>query len=260
MKYYVYALDIKSRCITAALSFQDENTAHQSYLIANREMDATDHKEFQFGTTSDSQVTNDFDVALGEAQALLRIDFTALPRDYYRKGKRPHKIFDINVFERAESLTEEILSNYRYSRQDIQFMRLVQSAKTKFDRDIADSPSITRTKRNNMDVLSLRNDDTEQNIEDITKILCRLKGRWVSQKDFLDQNINAQRNKFTIITLHHQREKGCVVWSKNKPMIGRDKGGRFLERIGNNPYTYLYRYFLLYENDKTSPSHVPNGK
>jgi hypothetical protein len=76
-------------------------------------------------------------------------------------------------------------------------------------------------------------------------------GRWVSQDDFLNENINTQSRKFTSRTLQHSRTNGNVTWSTENPAIGRDKDGNILERTGKPPKNYRYRYFLFRENDKT---------
>ena len=82
MKYYVYALDIKNRpiSITAALSFQNENAAHEAWREASRIMDVADCKGFQFGHTFNSQVANDTEVAFDDAVPKLSIELTALCR------------------------------------------------------------------------------------------------------------------------------------------------------------------------------------
>ena len=99
---------------------------------------------------------------------------------------------------------------------------------------------------------------TEQ--RDILDLLDETKGRWVSQKDFLDYSINANRHKFTLKTLQHNREGDSIKWSTKNPAIGQDGLGNFLERTGNCQYSYRYRYFLLHKFDKTITSQVPNGK
>jgi hypothetical protein len=94
--------------------------------------------------------------------------------------------------------------------------------------------------------------------EDFLDLLEKEKGRWVSQDDFLDHNINANRLKFTRRTLLKYRETRYVVWSKKNPAIGMDRVGNFLERSGNEPRNYRYRYFLLREYDKQQqqPSYI----
>ena len=117
-------------------------------------------------------------------------------------------------------------------------------------------------------VAETRIDEQEEEQEDIADIVARLKGRWVSPRDFLDRKINANRGNFTERDLLGNREKNNTIkWSKNKPAIGRDKDGNFLERSGKNRWNYRYRYFLLKEFDlEPSPTvpddlpHVPNGK
>lgn len=113
MKYYVYALDTRSKRITTALSCPDENTAQQAYQIAFREMEVENNEDrmgkFQFGNTSNSQVVDKFLVHLGDIDVQLKIDLTWLPdgSGIFRKGITPHRIFDIVEFESAESQTKK---------------------------------------------------------------------------------------------------------------------------------------------------------
>ena len=98
--------------------------------------------------------------------------------------------------------------------------------------------------------------------EDIADIVARLEARtegcWVSQDEFLDPDINANRTNFTLKTFRTWRETRYIVWSKKNPAIGMDNGGNFFTRKGKNPRNYRYRYFLLKEYDKKPPPHVPS--
>jgi hypothetical protein len=78
--------------------------------------------------------------------------------------------------------------------------------------------------------------DRDDGEEDIVDTLARLKGRWVSQKDFLDENINAnhckeilENSRLSRKNLQHWRKDDDVVWSLKDPKIGRDRAGLFLE-------------------------------
>ncbi|MDR0326860.1 MAG: hypothetical protein LBI05_01045 [Planctomycetaceae bacterium] len=104
--------------------------------------------------------------------------------------------------------------------------------------------------------------ETVDEQEDIFDTLEKMKGqgRWVPQADFLNPNINAQRNKCTLKSLRTYREERNVTWSKKRPAIGMDEAGNFLERYGKNRYNYRYWYFLLNEFDKQAPFLVPNGE
>ena len=93
--------------------------------------------------------------------------------------------------------------------------------------------------------------------EDVLDLYEKVKGqgRWVSQRDFLDPNINSNRSKIALKSLRTYRETRNVVWSKKKPTIGMDKAGNFLERlVGKQPNNYRYWYFLLEKFDKTAAS------
>ena len=67
---------------------------------------------------------------------------------------------------------------------------------------------------------------------DVLDLLEKLEGRWVSQKDFLNKNINANRGKCPKQLLEQYRKKGSVVWSKKNKRLGWDQGGNFLKRTG----------------------------
>ena len=95
---------------------------------------------------------------------------------------------------------------------------------------------------------------------DILDLIGKTKGRWVSQNEFLDSGVNANRHKFTMRTLRAGREGDSIKWSTKNPAIGRDGLGNFLERTGNCQYSYRYRYFLLHEFDKTITSQTSDGK
>jgi len=97
-------------------------------------------------------------------------------------------------------------------------------------------------------------DDTAEQ-EDISDILDKLNGRWVSQDDFLNFDINANRNTFTNKSFRRSRETLNLKLSKKNPTIGMDKDGRFFQRTGNR-WNYDYKYFLLQEYDKTLTSQV----
>lgn len=95
---------------------------------------------------------------------------------------------------------------------------------------------------------------------DVVDLIAKMKGRWVSQGEYLDKNINADRHKFTKTSLFHSRETGKVVWSIKTPMIGKDDIGNFLERTGKNRWSYKYRYFLQDEFNKTITSNISDEK
>jgi len=98
--------------------------------------------------------------------------------------------------------------------------------------------------------------------EDILDLYEKMKdqGRWVSQDDFVNKDINSNRNTYSIKTLQVYRESCNVVWLLKDQTIGRDKVGNFFKRTGNNRYNYRYRYFLLREHDKTITSNIPESK
>jgi len=89
--------------------------------------------------------------------------------------------------------------------------------------------------------------------EDVLDLLEKEEGRWVSQDDFLNPDINANRTNFTLKTFRTWRETRYIVWSKKKTAIGMDNGGNFFTRKGKDPRNYRYRYFLLKEYDKQPP-------
>ena len=91
-KYYVYALDVRNASITAAVSFPGENTAHEAFQAASLKMGAEGNVgEFQFGSTSDSQIIYVPGYLLytdiPDAEVQLRIGFMSLPQKRYPKGK-----------------------------------------------------------------------------------------------------------------------------------------------------------------------------
>jgi hypothetical protein len=106
--------------------------------------------------------------------------------------------------------------------------------------------------------------------EDILDLLKKMKGRWVVQKEFLDQDVNDNCWKISKKKLQNQRHNvkdkvtgevtDNVTWSKINPAIGMDSAGYFLERAGNDPRSYRYRYFLEERFDKTITPHVPRGE
>lgn len=101
--------------------------------------------------------------------------------------------------------------------------------------------------------------------EDILDLFEKVKGqgRWVSQTDFSNLDIN--KEYLTKGTLRKYRETGNATWSKKNPAIGQDKAGNFLKRKsksrkgkeGKARYNYRYSYFLLREFDKQPPSLLP---
>ena len=93
--------------------------------------------------------------------------------------------------------------------------------------------------------------ETESVQDDIVDLIANMKGNWVSQEKFLDEDINVNRHTVTKSGLRHSREEGNVVWSLKDSKIGKDKDGHFLERRGKNQYAYRYRYFLPDEFNKT---------
>ena len=128
MKFYVYALDAEMKKITAAISFPDEASAEEAYMIARRKMGGDNAGVFRFGYTSTSQVNNEWDVNFYGAEVELKIVFLSLPGPRYPKGMETHRLFKIDKFVEAEKRTKEILGNpRRRSQRDIQFMRHVAS-------------------------------------------------------------------------------------------------------------------------------------
>jgi hypothetical protein len=126
------------------------------------------------------------------------------------------------------------------------------------DTDLLDDPIVVDSIDKASDELYRRyQNDTDEHDEDIGDIIAKLDGRWVVQKDFVNENINAnyckvihEDSRLTSKNLEHWRHNGNVTWSKKNPAIGKDKAGQFLERTGKNKNAFRYRYFLLHEFDK----------
>jgi hypothetical protein len=155
----------------------------------------------------------------------------------------------------------EVLETMKYSTQDEEFRKelaeCLKSFPVKLGADGKIYPNLKKV---------VPEPVAEQ--EDIADIVARLEaqseGRWVSQDEFSDLDINVKYK--TTKTLQRYREKDNVKWSENNPALGMDKAGNFLERSGKDQYNYEYRYFLLRKFDKQppppvphDPSHVPNG-
>jgi len=95
---------------------------------------------------------------------------------------------------------------------------------------------------------------------DVVDLIAKMKGRWVSQGEYLDKNVNAKRHFFTRAGLRHSRETGKVTWSAKDPKVGKDNDGNFLERTGKNQWSYRYRYFLQDKLNLTIASTTSDGK
>jgi hypothetical protein len=82
--------------------------------------------------------------------------------------------------------------------------------------------------------------------EDIADLIDETRGRWVSQADFLNNDINVKF--YTDRDL--QKARPGIQWSKKDPLIGMDTDGRFLRSNGaKNPSALRYEYWLLKEHD-----------
>jgi hypothetical protein len=125
MYYFVYAMSIKDKDITAALSFQDKETAMRAYEVALQEMTKTHSTYgFHFGYTDGIEIKDDDYTDVTR----VKIDYPLSSERGYQEGWYTSAFFDNDDFEAAECntkiiLTEDAMSD---SRQDIQFMRYVK--------------------------------------------------------------------------------------------------------------------------------------
>ena len=132
--YYVYAFNIKEKDITAALSFQDQETAKTAYEAAFQEIQKTQSPYgilpgciygFQFGYTENGIEIKDDDFT---EISRVRIDYPLSSRRGYQEGNYSHKTFETDDFEAAECNTKNILKENIVpdDRQDIKFIRYVK--------------------------------------------------------------------------------------------------------------------------------------
>lgn len=223
LKYYVYALDLRSDCITAAVSCPDKKTAKQAFLIASRKMKPESNmRDFHFryiGVVP--QEDSDGLDWLGTGVEI-----------QYVKGELIKKTFNTDDFVFAETQTEECLNDSQNC-LDIEFMREVKLA-----------------------ISSLTASESEDGQEDVVDRLARIKGRWVTQEEFLNENIN--KKPPAIRSLRTQRTEKNVEMSKKNPSIGIDKAGYFFEKTTTSDKKTAsntsYRYFLRREFDKQNES------
>jgi len=259
-KYYIYAFDLKKQDITAALSCPDEKTAKQVCRIVSRKMDMEyGTKGFRFGHTlvgDASRADRTIADLLGETTVYIK-----------KKG------FGIDDFESAEEQTKKFLCTTREKKPlDFQFMYFVDLALRGLPIDVEENATRSEPVPAPL-VEEKRKAPVEE--EDIADTVARLieKGlaRWVSQKEFLDENINSRRSKFTGMkftkkTLERYRETNNCVLSKKlsgeNVRIGMDKADNYFERSGHekNKRSYRYQYLLLREFDKQLPTVSPSGE
>ena len=229
IRYCIYALDTDENRVTAALSCPDEKTARRVLRIVLEKMkDLPSVLRLDYVTIDIAGFRRQSSFrSVGAFLCSLPPHGLALPGTSAFRGNLQREdlsIFDIDKLELIESKTEKCLASSKcFNRLDIQAMRHVK--------------------------LAIGQDD-------VFDRLAKLKGRWVSQKDFLDKNINTKA--FTLKTLHTYRSGQKVERSKKDSSIGVDKGGNFLkitrESDNKNDPNTTYQYFLLREFDRQFPS------
>ena len=143
--YYVYALNIKEKEITAALPFQDKEAAKWTYEVALREMEEKKYSTFgfHFGYTEDGLQIRDDDFT---EVSRVKIEYPLSSRHGYQEGWTRPAIFETNDFEEAECNTAIILAEDTLSdnRRDIQFMHFVKEELSLLKTDAADCPHMTQ--------------------------------------------------------------------------------------------------------------------
>ena len=195
MPYYVYAYDIKGKCITVALPFTDKKTAKHVRLTALHEMKEKHGTDgFYFRCTNVCLERSEIDLP-PELEDLL-------PR---QQVKVKSDLFDINDFEEAAQFTEKSILTKNLllnSPRDIRFIHYVRSVFEK--KKMSESPS-------------------EGKIPDFD-----------NEGGFVTLQVFSQRTNYSKKTLQdYCAKKHNVQWLNEEHTLGKNKLGHFFKRDGD---------------------------